>query len=263
MVISISGLESRKIHMKERTLSILNIFFIIVIVAVIGAGVVYYRDDKMKLSELETQLEDAINQKNVVNEELATKQSNNELEEYHSVEELKDVVSTNLYSAKEVGSKVADLQNRYRDDLSDDEMLDVKQQLSTVLSDSSDIRPWYQDGEWAFHTIYEYVTSDIPVIWTCTVNGDLTAYALSTYHSDSQSFGDVDVKFIVGTQDYASDYSDDENTVKKDAYYDNYFEEHSNQAGIDFVYPYRNNESKSESETNDGSSVNIDVYRGE
>ena len=127
-------------------------------------------------------------------------------EDDYSTEDIQET----LYSAADVGTKVAQLQNKY---MSSDSPEGAKLNAIEIESylgekDTSKRVPWYrgsfkldEDGnqifiepEWTFETTYHFSGKTTPALWLCRdVNSNnILAYCIGTYNANTSKFENVE-----------------------------------------------------------------------
>lgn len=127
-------------------------------------------------------------------------------EDDQSVEDIQET----LYSASNVGTEVAQLQNKYMTlDSSEDAKLNAIE-IESYLDekDASKRVPWYRGSfkldengnqifikpEWTFETTYHFSGKTTPALWICRdVNSsNILAYCIGTYNADTSKFENVE-----------------------------------------------------------------------
>lgn len=129
-------------------------------------------------------------------------------------------IQETLYSASNVGTKVAQLQNKYMSlDSSDDNKLNAIE-IESYLSekDTSKRVPWYRGSfkldengnqifikpEWTFETTYHFSGKTTPALWICRdVNSsNILAYCIGTYNANTSKFENVEFAMTSIGSDY-------------------------------------------------------------
>ena len=127
-------------------------------------------------------------------------------EDDQSVEDIQEI----LYSAADVGTRVAELQNKY---MSSDspvgaEFTAIEMESYLGENDTSKRVPWYRGSfkldengnqifikpEWTFETTYHFSGKTTPALWICRdVNSnDILAYCIGTYNANTFKFENVE-----------------------------------------------------------------------
>lgn len=131
-------------------------------------------------------------------------------------------IQETLYSASNVGTKVAQLQNKYMSlDSSDDNKLNAIE-IESYLSekDTSKRVPWYRGSfkldekgnqifikpEWTFETTYHFSGKTTPALWICRdVNSsNILAYCIGTYNANTSKFENVEFAMTSIGSDYVA-----------------------------------------------------------
>lgn len=121
-----------------------------------------------------------------------------------------EIVRSHIYSAREKGEAMAELQMRYLSvtlpgDTEEsvnaymDTLYAIKDEMMEYLEvGASGMGMWFGElthpGEftWTFETTYDFAGNSVPCVWTCRdSSGKLVAYATSTYNAMTEKFSAV------------------------------------------------------------------------
>lgn len=134
-------------------------------------------------------------------------------------------IQETLYSASNVGTKVAELQNKYMSLDSSNGSEDTKLNAIEIESylgekDTSKRVPWYRGSfkldengnqifikpEWTFETTYHFSGKTTPALWICRdVNSsNILAYCIGTYNANTSKFENVEFAMTSIGSDYVA-----------------------------------------------------------